>query len=146
MDISRPQLYPPKIHGVLAHASDQVELIGGIGDLLEDDLEHLHQMSQKISYRTGRIKNAIQQALSHSKMEAKINNKEIIDKTMESQQQSKRVFKKARTGSIERATQAKIERDKSRNETLVEVEQKSYSKLVTFYESEKNRLLDNNGN
>ena len=114
--------------------------------MLEDDPEHLHQMSQKISYRTGRIKNAIQQALSHSKMEAKINNKEIIDKTMESQQQSKRVFKKARTGSIERATQAKIERDKSRNETLVEVEQKSYSKLVTFYESEKNRLLDNNGN
>jgi hypothetical protein len=65
-------------------------------------------------------------------MEAKINNKEIIDKTMELQQQSKRVFKKAWTGSIERATQAKIERDKSRHETLVEVEQKSYSKLVTF--------------
>jgi hypothetical protein len=85
----------PKIHGVLAHASDQVGLIGGIGDLLEDDLEHLHQMSQKISYRTGRIKNAVQQALFHSKMEAKINNKEIIDKTMELQQQSKRVFKKA---------------------------------------------------
>jgi len=61
--------FTPKIHGVLAHASDQVELIGGIGDLLEDDLEHLHQMSQKISYRTGRIKNAVQQALSHSKME-----------------------------------------------------------------------------
>jgi hypothetical protein len=48
--------FTPKIHGVLAHASDQVELIEGIGDLLEDDLEHLHQMSQKISYRTGRIK------------------------------------------------------------------------------------------
>jgi hypothetical protein len=39
----------PKIHGVLAHAVEQVERINGIGDLLEDDLEHVHQMSKKIA-------------------------------------------------------------------------------------------------
>ncbi len=33
--------YTPKIHGVLSHAA------GGIGDLLEDELKHLHQMSKK---------------------------------------------------------------------------------------------------
>ena len=39
--------FTPKIHGVLAHAADQVELFRGIGDMLEDDLEHLHQQSKK---------------------------------------------------------------------------------------------------
>jgi hypothetical protein len=37
----------PKIHGVLSHAVEQVERLNGIWDLLEDDLEHLHQMSKK---------------------------------------------------------------------------------------------------
>jgi len=143
VEFSRAELYP-KIHGVLAHAADQVELLGGIGDMLEDDLEHLHQMSQKISYRTSRIKNVAQQATSHSKIEAKLNNKEIIDKTKESQLHSKRAYKKARTGSNEQAAQAKIERDNSRIETLVEVERKPHSKIVSFYESEKARLLEDN--
>ena len=37
--------FTPKIHGVLAHAA--VELFRGIGDMLEDDVEHLHQQSKK---------------------------------------------------------------------------------------------------
>jgi len=36
--------FTPKIHGVLAHAMQQAERIGGIGDLLLVDLEHLHQI------------------------------------------------------------------------------------------------------
>jgi hypothetical protein len=111
--------FTPKIHGMLSHAADQVELLGSIGDMLEDDVEHLHQMLQKISYRTSRIKNVAQQAFFHSKMEAKVNNKEIVDKTNESQLHSKRTFKKARTGSSERSAQAKLERDSNRIETLV---------------------------
>jgi hypothetical protein len=69
--------YTPKIHGVLSHAVEQMKRFGGIGDLLEDDLEHLHQTLKKNSDRTSRIKNKIQQAESHSKMEAKLNNKEM---------------------------------------------------------------------
>jgi hypothetical protein len=45
--------------------------------LLEDELEHLYHMSKKINDRTNRIKNKMQLAESHSKIEAKINNKEI---------------------------------------------------------------------
>ncbi len=81
--------------------SYQVEILGDIGDILEDDLEHLHRISKKIEDRTCRIKNIAQQALSHSHMEAKFNNKDIIEKTRESKLSSKRVYKKARTGSIE---------------------------------------------
>ncbi len=41
-----------------------------------------------------------------------------------------------------KAAQAKIERDNSHIETLVEVEEKPYSRLVSFYESEKTKLLE----
>jgi hypothetical protein len=134
--------FTPKIHGMLAHAADQVELLGGIGDMLEDDLEHLHQISKKISDRTSRIKNKHQQALSHSQMESKLQNKEIISKTMESQLDAKRVFKKARVDSSERVAQAKQERDISRIDKLVEVEAKPFRKIISFYENEKASLLN----
>jgi hypothetical protein len=78
-------------------------------------------MRQKISYRTSRIKNLAQQAISHSKMEAKLNKKEIINMTKESQRHSKRAFKNARTGSIEQVAQAKMEGDNSCIEASVEV-------------------------
>lgn len=31
----------------LSHATVQIQRLGGIGDFLEDDLEHLHQMSKQ---------------------------------------------------------------------------------------------------
>ncbi len=55
---------------------------------------------KKIQDRTCRIKNIAQQALSHSQMEAKFNNKDIIEQAEESQLSSKTVYKKARTCSI----------------------------------------------
>ncbi len=76
--------FTPKIHGMLAHATDQIECLGGNGHMLEDDLGHMHQVSQKISHRTSRIKNFTQQALSHSKIESRLQKQEIIEKTMES--------------------------------------------------------------
>ncbi len=60
-------IYTPKIHGILSHAVEQMKRLGGVGDLLEDDLEPLHQTSKKNSDRTTKIKNKIQQAESHSK-------------------------------------------------------------------------------
>jgi hypothetical protein len=84
--------YTPKIHGILAHAADQVEFLGGIGDMFEDDLEHLHQISKLIQDRTCRIKNTAQQAHSHSQMEAKFNNKDVFEKTRELQLSSTRVY------------------------------------------------------
>jgi hypothetical protein len=34
--------FTPKIHSAIAHAIEQVKRLEGIGDVLEDDLEHLH--------------------------------------------------------------------------------------------------------
>ncbi len=46
--------------------------------MLEDDLEHLHQTSKRISDLNSRMKNKMQKAISHSKKGAKLNNKEIM--------------------------------------------------------------------
>jgi len=105
--------FTPKIHGVLAHAMQQAKRIGGIGDLLEDDLEHIHQISKKITDQTSRIKNKMQQARSHSQMEEKLNNREIMARTIESKDESKHLFKKQRVDATARAAQAKVEIDTS---------------------------------
>ena len=134
--------YTPKIHGVLSHAAEQMKRLGGMGDLLEDDLEHLHQTSKKISDRTSKIKNKIQQAESHSKMEAKLNNKEIKAVTNKVKWESKREFKKRRVDGIARGLQAKVERDQSRLETLSVVEEKPYARIISFYENERAKHMD----
>jgi hypothetical protein len=109
---------------MLAHAADQVEHHGGIGDMLEDDLEHLHQVSKKIIDQTNKIKNITKQALSHSKIKEKLNDEEIIEKMKEYQLGSKRAFKKPIIDAFQRSGKAKIERDNNRIETLAKVEQK----------------------
>jgi hypothetical protein len=134
--------YTPKIHGVLSHAAEQMKRLGGIGDLLEDDLEHLHQTSKKISDRTSKIKNKIQQAESHSKMEAKLNNKEIIAVKNKVKLESKREFKKRRVDGIARGLQAKVERDHSRLETLSAVEEKPYARIISFYENKRSKQME----
>jgi hypothetical protein len=73
--------------------------------------DHLHQQSKRERERTSRLKNEVQQAISHSKMEAKLQNKEIIQKTSESRADAMRSFKKRRTDS---KVEAKIERDLAR--------------------------------
>jgi hypothetical protein len=40
--------YIPKIHSVLVHAMEQMRACDGIGDMLEDDVEHIHQLAAKI--------------------------------------------------------------------------------------------------
>ncbi len=40
--------YTPKIHSILVHALDQMKQLQGIGDMLEDDVEHIHQMAARI--------------------------------------------------------------------------------------------------
>jgi len=62
--------FTPKIHSLLNHAVEQMRKYNGIGDTLEDDVEHIHQRAAKIESRVTRMKNKGQQAHVHSKMEA----------------------------------------------------------------------------
>jgi hypothetical protein len=37
--------YTPKVHSVLVHALDQMKEFEGIGNMLEDGIEHIHQIA-----------------------------------------------------------------------------------------------------
>jgi len=40
--------FTPKGHSLLTHAVDQMILLGGIRDTLEDDIEHMHEISARL--------------------------------------------------------------------------------------------------
>ena len=134
--------YTPKIHGMLTHAFLQWQRLGGFGDLLEDDLEHLHQISKSISDRTCRIKCKEKQAIVHSKLEHKLNNHEIKAIISKTQYDSKRTFKKRPFDAISKRDLAKQERDISRMNSLVEIEQNEYETVLSLHEQGKRRMLN----
>jgi hypothetical protein len=138
--------FTPKIHGILYHALHQWKLLRGFGDMLEDDLEHLHQTSKRISDRTSRMRNKTQQAFSHSKIEAKLNNKEICAATSAVELDAKRTFKKRKTDTCARGKDAKLERDNNCMTSLQTIEQKQHIKMVSFYDDEKGRILSSTAN
>ncbi len=49
--------YTPKIYSVLVHALEQIRKSKGIGDMLEDAVEHIHQIAARLEARTSRMKN-----------------------------------------------------------------------------------------
>ena len=69
--------FTPKLHGTLHHALDHMKRHNGFGDMLEDDVEHTHQIAAKIEARVSRMKNKKGQANVHSKMEAMQNSREV---------------------------------------------------------------------
>lgn len=123
--------YTPKLHGVLVHALEQMKRCEGIGDILEDDVEHIHQIAAKIETRTSRMKDKSKQAFVHSKIEAIQNSQEIKSKLAVSKKDAKRNFKKRNIelDSEQRQHKQKLERDSSRLETLELLQQKPDSSL-----------------
>jgi hypothetical protein len=61
--------FTPKIHCLLVHATHQMRHLEGFGDPLEDDVEHMHQISVRIEARVSQMKDKDRQAFVHSKME-----------------------------------------------------------------------------
>ncbi len=80
----------------------------GIRDVLEDDLEHLHQTSTKITSCVSRIKKNDQQAFVHSKIQAKHNNIEVYERVQNSKKNQEI---KMELESTVRAAKAKKERE-----------------------------------
>ena len=126
---------------MLCHAFPQMQRLNGFGDLLEDDLKHLHLISKTISDSTSRMKRKEQQALTHSKLEAKFNNKDIKSAISKSQEQGKRTFKKRTFDAVAKSIIQKEERDASRMKTLDVLEERKHPKILSYYEMEKKRLL-----
>jgi hypothetical protein len=56
---------------------DHIRQFHGIGGMLEDDVEHIHQIAAKIEVRVSQMKNKSEQALVHSKVKVMQNSHEI---------------------------------------------------------------------
>jgi hypothetical protein len=61
----------------LEHALKQATVIGGFGDMLEDDVEMMYQIAGRIKNRASKIKGHEKQALPHAKMEAIMHYKDV---------------------------------------------------------------------
>ncbi len=122
--------YTPKVHSVLVHALDQMKEFQGIGDMLEDDVEHIHQIAARIESRS-RMKNKAQQAFVHLKTEKIQNSHDIAVKLEASQLQAKRQFKRRNLelDSELRSNRLKIKRNNSRLEMLELVVNKPHSNI-----------------
>jgi len=48
--------HTPKFYSLISHASLQVKQLGGIGDILEDDVEKMHQSASQTESRKLRLK------------------------------------------------------------------------------------------
>lgn len=82
----------------------------------------------------------MQKAISHSKKEAKLNNKQIYEATAAVESDAKHTFKKQKSDAVVRG---KLERDHNRITSLEIIKQKQRIKMVYFYDKEKERIISN---
>jgi hypothetical protein len=61
--------YTPKILSILAHALEQMKCCQGICDMLENDVEHMHQLAARIETCTSRMTNKALEPFIHSKIQ-----------------------------------------------------------------------------
>jgi len=135
--------FTPKMHSMLNHGLEHMRCYGGTGNTLEDDVEHLHQMSARIEAWTSRMKNKGQQAFVHSKIEVVQNCAMVKEKILELQAKSKRVMKKSNQEAcgITRAKRAKEERDQGRAETLTSLNCHMHQQIKTCHEEKRDEQL-----
>ena len=75
--------FTPKIHSILVHALEQARFFLRIGDTLENDMEHMHQIHAWIEPHVSHMKNEDQQAFVPSRMESIQSNVAVVTKIEE---------------------------------------------------------------
>jgi hypothetical protein len=137
--------HTPKFHSLISHASPQMKQLGGIGDILEDDVEKMHQIASRSESRVSRLKSVNSRAMAEAKIEAMSQNNLVKRRIAESQHLSKRrhvdeTLKK--TTADEKKKNLKSVRIEKRIEIITELEQKPAPKVIPAYERLKMLLSD----
>ena len=139
--------YTPKVHSLLIHAPKQMQRFNGIGDLLEDDVEKMHQIAGSFESRVARLKSATNRALAQAKMEAITHNNAVRKCLEQSQNQSKRKLDDTKPSyKKENIKVQKTERNQMRLETLKGIEDNPPPKLITAYEKLKEEVKKSDSN
>jgi hypothetical protein len=141
--------HTPKLHSVLTHSLKQMRLYGGIGDLLEDDVEKMHQIAGRFESRVSRIKGANSRAVAQAKMEAVSINNNVTKHVETSQYLSKRKFEKKDIASdenlplIKKIKLQKDQRNQQRVVTIKKLKGCSLPTIETAYERIKKEYVNN---
>ena len=83
-----------KIHGVEDHLFDQIKHFNGIGCFIEDFIEQAHQFGNLDESRTGKLRSREKAYDHHSKYEWIGLNGDVVKKTIDVKENSKRKMKK----------------------------------------------------
>jgi hypothetical protein len=131
----------PNCHSALEHALKQARVIGGFGDILEDDVEMVHQIAGRFKSRASKIKGHEKQALLPAKMEAIMHSNDVQKNIKESQQKAKCAL--VINKKEERMKRLKSERDKAWVMPNNEIQKQPYSKETSTYDELKDNILNN---
>ena len=134
--------HTPKLHSLLMHALPQMRMFGGIGDILEDDVEKMHQIAGQSESRVARLKSASSRALAEAKIEAISKNSLVKQHVEKLQQSTKRKFSdgKSRLAQVEKRKCLKDEHVQKEVAAVRVLCEKPPPKLVTAHERLKAEL------
>ncbi len=112
--------FTPKIHSILVHALEQARFFLRIGDTLEDDMEHMHQIHAWIEPHVSHMKNEDQQAFVPSRMESIQSNVAVVTKIEERNKDTKH---KMKASADIRAKWLKEERNEGQEQAAIKIQQ-----------------------
>ena len=124
--------HTPKLHSLITHALPQMRMFGGIGDILEDDVEKMHQIAGRSESRVARLKSATNRALAEAKIEAISKNCQVKQHVERSKQVAKRKFsdQEARLSVADKKKSLKSERDHKQLQTVTALYENPLPKIV----------------
>jgi hypothetical protein len=120
----------PKLHSLLMHAVPQVKMFGGIGDILEDDIEKMHQIASWTESRVSRLKTANGRALAEAKIEAMSHNNLVKMHVEESQNLSKRNLADTKPRADDKKFIERSKRHKKRSEVITNLKKNQPLKIL----------------
>ncbi len=142
--------HTPKLHCVLTHSLKQMRLYSGIGDLLEDDVEKMHQIAGRFESWVSRIKGANSRVVAQAKMEAVSINNNVTKHVETSQYLPKRKFgeKKdiATDENLPLIKKIKLQKDQHNQQRMVAIKKLkgcSLPMIETAYERMKKEYVNN---
>jgi hypothetical protein len=131
--------HTPKLHSLLMHALLQMKMFSGIRDILEDDVEKMHQIAGRSESRVARLKSATNRALAEAEIEAISKDQKVKQNVEKSKELAKRKFSDldTRLKLAHKKKSQKYEQDQKQIQTVAELCDKLLPKIVSVYEKLK---------
>ncbi len=137
--------HTPKLHSLLMHALTQMRKLGGIGDILEDDVEKMHQIAGRSESRVARLKSATGRAIAEAKIEAISKNCDVKQHVERSKNLAKRKFleQDTRLSAMDKKKLMKSEHDCKQLHKVTELNKAALPKIFTAHERLKQDFISN---